>query len=168
VSANTTIQWTERSWSKFVALIRIGAPAQCWEWQAGCFTNGYGQFRVGRRKVRAHRAYYERIIGSVPSGLILRHSCDNRRCCNPTHLTPGTAAENARDRDGRGRGAKNGTSLPGERNPGSKVDLATVLEIRRRAAEGEAKRSIATAIGLSQSQVGNIVRGSSWRDGPWP
>ena len=29
--------------------------------------------------------------------LVLRHLCDNKPCCNPAHLLPGTASENVRD-----------------------------------------------------------------------
>lgn len=30
------------------------------------------------------------------------------------------------------------------------------------------ERSIAERFGMSQSQIGNIVRGNCWKDGPWP
>jgi hypothetical protein len=163
VMTDTSIEWTDATWDKFVALIAIGDPDACWEWTAGRFTNGYGQFRVGKRKVRAHRAYYERVVGPVPDGLILRHSCDNRPCCNPKHLIPGTHADNAADRESRGRGARNGTSLPGVCNPAAKLDPVRVAEALAMHAQGATLVAVARAFGISPSQAGNIVHGRSWR-----
>jgi hypothetical protein len=165
----TNIEWTDRVWSKFLANIEIGAPTDCWLWRAGRFSNGYGQFRVGARKVRAHRAYYERVVGPVPDGLILRHSCDNPLCCNPEHLDPGTHAENAQDREMRGRGVHITPSpQPGAGNPAAKLTASDVLRIRTMVARGDRQSAVAAQLGISQSQVGNIARGACWKEGPWP
>jgi hypothetical protein len=50
----------------------------------------------------AHRVVYEALVGPVPEGLELDHTCDNPPCCNPGHLEPVTHAENMR------RGKRNG------------------------------------------------------------
>lgn len=42
----------------------------------------------------------KRVDGDGPFVL---HTCDNPPCCNPAHLYRGTALDNARDRDTRGR-----------------------------------------------------------------
>lgn len=39
----------------------------------------------------------------VPSGLLVRHTCDNPPCCNPAHLITGTQAQNTADMMERGR-----------------------------------------------------------------
>jgi hypothetical protein len=41
--------------------------------------------------------------GPIPPGLYVCHRCDNPPRCEPTHLWLGTAADNAHDRDMKGR-----------------------------------------------------------------
>lgn len=70
----------------------------CW-WWTGAKTAGYGNFHVAavvpdnttkrqRRTVRSHRWLYERLFGPVAAGMELHHTCNNRSCVNPDHLTP--------------------------------------------------------------------------------
>ena len=156
----TGISWTDATWRRFLS--NVDRTAYCWRWTAGTFSNGYGQFRVGSRKVRAHRAAYERLVGPIPDGMRVCHRCDNRPCVNPDHLFLGTDLDNARDRDAKGRGRVRPARLTGASNPAAKLSTAEVFEIRR-AARHETQRSLAKRFGVSQSQIGNIVRGTSWR-----
>ncbi|WP_083543622.1 HNH endonuclease signature motif containing protein [Rhodococcus sp. 2G] len=68
----------------------------CWRWIARRDRDGYGQFRVNRRTVVAHRWAYEFLVGEIPEGLVLDHLCRERSCVNPFHLDPVTVAENVR------------------------------------------------------------------------
>lgn len=68
----------------------------CWLWAGTILPSGYGQFRVGLGRARAHRFAYELLVGEIPEGLTIDHLCRNIRCVNPDHLEPVTAAENVR------------------------------------------------------------------------
>ena len=83
----------------------------CHIWN-GALSWGYGVLgrrhgdRVGTH--RAHRYAYELFVGPIPEGLMVRHRCHNRRCCNPDHLELGTNRDNVQDnlRDGKPFGRK--------------------------------------------------------------
>jgi hypothetical protein len=72
------------------------ASSGCWEWQASCLKNGYGQVRFKWDMWLAHRLTYELLIGPIPEGLTIDHLCRNKPCCNPAHLEPVTQEENYR------------------------------------------------------------------------
>jgi hypothetical protein len=75
----------------------------CWLWQGNIHPDkGYGIMRRGGLTRRAHRFFYETLVGPVPDGLELDHLCRVRHCVNPDHLEPVTHAENLR----RGREAR--------------------------------------------------------------
>lgn len=80
----------------------VSTVAGCWEWQRGT-TKGYGAVLLGRQKWSLHRLMYTIYNGSIPDGLCVCHSCDNRLCCNPAHLWLGTKGDNTRDAEAKGR-----------------------------------------------------------------
>jgi hypothetical protein len=65
----------------------------CWLWLQGQLNNGYGACQ-GRT---AHKAAYETLVGPVPAGKVVRHTCDVKLCCNPAHLKIGTQVDNYYD-----------------------------------------------------------------------
>lgn len=75
----------------------------CWVWQGRISPQGYGLFRVKRKNVFAHRMVFERLVGPIPKGAMLLHSCDTPRCVCPAHLMPGTAKQNSDEMWSRGR-----------------------------------------------------------------
>lgn len=104
----------------------IRTDSECWEWQGYRMPSGYGQIGLEDRRVATtHRVSWEWANGTtVPSGLFVRHKCDNPPCINPNHLEIGTAAQNSQDAVDRGRQAR-GFSLPVTR-----LSDADVSEIR--------------------------------------
>lgn len=77
---------------------RVEKTDGCWIWKGT--TNGYGYGIIlmpGEIQVRAHRFSFERSIGPIPTGMVVRHTCDNPPCVRPEHLILGTKADNNRD-----------------------------------------------------------------------
>lgn len=78
----------------------------CWIWN-GTLSRGYGMVYIPQRNsnTSAHRLAWEVFNGaSIPDGLFVCHVCDVTQCINPAHLWLGTAFDNARDREKKGRG----------------------------------------------------------------
>jgi hypothetical protein len=81
----------------------------CLLWTGHRDPGGYGRMGVDHTTTRsAHRVAWEIAHGSIPEGMLVLHTCDNPRCCNPEHLKLGTHADNMRQKAerGRGKGAK--------------------------------------------------------------
>ena len=88
-----------RFWSK------VDKKNNCWEWTAALFAKtGYGQFALTSKKPEtAHRMSWMLTHGEIPNGLFVLHHCDNRLCCNPSHLFIGTHKDNMVDMSQKGR-----------------------------------------------------------------
>ncbi len=153
------IEWTDELKARFWSYVDRRGSDECWPWKAGLFKGGYGQFRLGKHKVKAHRCAYELSAGPIPIGLRALHRCDNRPCCNPAHLYAGTDKDNARDRVERGGQAR----LRGESNPQAKLTATEIEEVRALAAAGSVTyREIGARYGLHYNSVGRIVRRERW------
>ena len=163
-----------RFWSKVNRAAETGPSGDCWEWTGYHNAQGYGSFGIGSKVFRAHRVAFILENGPIPDGLHVLHTCDNPECVNPDHLWLGTNADNAKDRDNKGRqvtptGENHGThTMPestcrGEKNGIAKLTAVEVLEIRKRyATGGHSQRELAKAYSISQRQIGRVVRGEGW------
>jgi hypothetical protein len=125
-------------------------PDECWEWTAAT-RQGYGVFRLGDSTINAHRLAYELTNGIRPGesdAEHIRHHCHNRRCCNPAHLAPGTAADNIRD---------DATDYRTVLTPGD------VRELRDRYAEtGVTQSQLADEYSTSQQHISRAIRGEQY------
>jgi hypothetical protein len=83
---------------RFLSLIDAeGGPATCWPFLGSTMGAGYGQMPKNPVSRLAHRWTYSFFVGPIPKGKVVMHLCDNRKCCNPHHLSIGTQQENLSD-----------------------------------------------------------------------
>lgn len=68
----------------------------CWSWGAALSGN-YGQLSFNGKHDYTHRIAYILAYGEIPENLLVRHKCDNTKCCNPDHLELGTHRDNRLD-----------------------------------------------------------------------
>lgn len=136
----------------------VDRNGECWNWKKALFkTTGYGAFRTRRngliasKTVTAHRFAWRLTFGDIPVGLFVCHICDNRRCCNPSHLFIGTPADNVMDMAIKGRHHRGKTSQ-------SRALL--VMELRR---QGKSAAQIAERTGMDKSNVYYICKGQTFR-----
>jgi hypothetical protein len=133
-----------RFWSK------VERTNTCWVWRGCLFSKtGYGQFAVtSKQPETAHRFAWQVTNGEVPSGLVVRHKCDNRICCNPDHLEVGTHQDNTNDKMSRGRyvcGSLGRTASVAERNARSDMLKSAWQVARGRGATRPERRDFAHA-----------------------
>jgi len=84
---------------RFISKIII-SESGCWEWQSTLNKDGYGQFRVKDKFKLTHRFIYEYCHGEICPDLTIHHTCYNRKCANPAHLTQISLKENILDGNG--------------------------------------------------------------------
>lgn len=140
------------------------SKGECWDWQGSLGAGGYGStssFEFGTSK--AHRvAYMYANNTTLTSEQHVMHSCDNRKCCNPNHLSVGTHADNMKDMKEKGRrkgicvGADNGRAI---------VNQEQADEIRRIYAKGGiSQEKLGNRYGLTQTAVSAIILNKRFTD----
>jgi hypothetical protein len=144
---NQPIDISEHRKNLFYAKTRL--QGKCIEWVGTLKPNGYGCFHAPRM-FYAHRYSYIIHHGEIPSGLLVCHKCDNRKCVNPEHLFLGTAKDNTMDMIKKNR---YGQDL---------LDPSVIREIRSLYAQGTKRSEIAKQMGMQWINVNNIVQGKTY------
>jgi hypothetical protein len=142
-------------WNK----IEKRGPDDCWPWKGNYFKSGYGRATIDRKARLAHRFAWEYANGkNVPGDMFILHACDNKACCNPAHLRPGTRSENAQDALSRGQ------FCDGSRNSFAKLTEDEVFEIRRkRLVDGVKVLVLAGQYRVSGAVISAIALGQKWK-----
>lgn len=110
--------------------------------------SGYGQFNVYGKGIKAHRYMCELVNGPAPSPQHdAAHSCGNRRCVSPRHISWKTKTENQLDR------RLHGTKANGKRG---KLTYEQRLEIR--SLRGSVTQlELAQRYGVTRQCISNIM-----------
>jgi len=133
-----------------------GGPDSCWDWQGRRCGKGYGIANFHNRPIWASRLSWILHNGVPEKGLHVCHRCDRPPCCNPSHLFLGSAAENNKDKQTKGRHAF------GERAPGNILSYADVKEIRQALSSGQKGVRLAEKYGVSPVTISAIKVGRIW------
>jgi hypothetical protein len=115
-------------------------------------SDGYGVIKIGGREgkyYRVHRLIYAAVIGPIPRGLQVLHTCDNPGCYLPKHLFLGTHKDNMADMVHKGRQY----ITWGTRNGNSKLTSNDVQNIR---ADGATNKILTQKYGVSKSTISEI------------
>ena len=127
---------------------KIMKTETCWLWIACCGNEGYGQFWVNKKIIKAHRFAYELWIGKIPAGLCVRHKCDNPKCVRPEHLETGSHQDNMNDMIYRGRCH-------------SKLTKNDIIEIRVLSGFFN-QTELGKMYSISQTHISNILNNKRW------
>ena len=142
---------------KFWQCVDFGIGDDCWLWTGTKTDAGYGTVVFKGERTTAHRIAYKLTKGEIPNGLVLMHKCDNRPCCNPAHLKPGTQKQNLADMHAKGR--QGDCRNFGGKNGNTRITFEKCEEMRRLHNEQNiTQTALAKMFGLGQSHVSRIIR----------
>lgn len=132
-------------------------PDVCWEWTGYLSgSDGRGYFTIDKKRHLAHRYVFEMFNGPIPDKQVVRHKCNNPKCCNPEHLQLGTQGDNEEDKYTSDRWG---------------YTKEMVLQMRRYSKMGMSYRAIADRINkefdvqISFSGVGKVIREETRKKG---
>jgi len=126
----------------------------CWIWKGYIKKTGYGSFKINGISKQAHRVAWLLTNGEYPKHNAC-HTCDNRRCVNPSHLFDGTQSQNINDAVGKKRPIGGFFKR--------KLTMDTVREIREEYKNGESKYSIQKKYKLSASSTYEILANLTYK-----
>ena len=123
---------------------------------------GYTRLKRNGKHTRLHRYVYEQRYGEIPSGMIIRHICDNPSCCNIKHLIIGTKKDNVDDMFKRNRQCdyeKVSIQIRGSKNTQAKLKEDDVINIFK---SKFSYSTLASLYGVSKTTICNIKNGRFW------
>jgi len=129
----------------------------CLVW-AGATTRkerGYGMLSWNGERRLAHHLAYELANGSIPSGMVVMHTCDNSLCINPEHLTVGTQEDNIHDMFKKGRAR----IVRGPSHHKAKLTRQEQEDIARLLNNGVGTAALAAKYRVSRTTIRNIANG---------
>ena len=138
-----------------------GDENSCWNWTRAKQYSGYGRVNFnlgdGAKVHGAHRVSFILSGGNItPDKPHVLHSCDNKSCCNPKHLSCGSHSENIKQAHARGL-----LSKP-DKLSNKKLNINQVHEIRKRLSNGETRKSLCLEYSLSKSGMAHLATGRTW------
>ena len=133
-------------------LAKCVKDGECWRWTGGFTTNGYCQLlpKVWGTGYAHQWACHTWNKSPLPVGpeMCIKHSCDNKWCVNPEHLSYGTLAENREEMHARIPEAF-GRVIPTEEE---------IALLQKMVADNVPRREMMRRIGHSRAWIDRICR----------
>ena len=152
----------DRFWSK----VTILGYDDCWEWKAGGRGTGYGSIKVDGKAIDSHRMAWFLTYGELPK-LLVCHTCDNRLCCNPSHLFLGTYQDNYDDMVSKGRrpSPDEVALVRGEEHWNSALTEKDVIEIREKHKSGKyTTTELSNKYKVTTRTIRSVVARETWKN----
>jgi len=135
---------TESDLDRFLS--KIDFAGECWDWTAARDGQGYGNFWIKDRTVKAHRIACWLRHGPPPEGKpTVDHLCKNTSCVNPEHL----------------RWASHKEQVTFETNDYVKLDDDTVVEIIKRCLSREGVMKLSRELRIPHPTISFWVSGKN-------
>lgn len=141
----------ERFWEN------VEKKESCWEWNGNILKNGYGTISVNDKSTYVHRLSYLIHKGEIPKGLLVCHTCDNRKCVNPEHFFLGNHKENFAGMINKDRHCR------GKRSPNHKLNDEDIFKIRSLREEGKTYLEISKLFNVRPGSIRKIALRLSWK-----
>lgn len=143
--------------ARFFRHVNVGDQKSCWEWTGRLNVGGYGAFTYDGKNVVASRFAWELYNRRpIPKGMLVLHSCDNRKCVSPYHIRIGTHKDNTLD------------AIIRERHRGGgnyRLTIEQVEEIlRKHYFEGFSIRELGRLFSVNHVTILHIIHGRNWPD----
>ncbi len=141
-----------RFWEK----VDVKSDSECWNWNAGVVSSGYGVICIKYLNYCAHRISYYIHYKKDPGELLVCHECNNKLCVNPQHLFLGTQQDNVQHAFDTGIVIHKGNLHPNARFRDSHSH-----EIRK-LADTMSQGKIAKLFNVSPSAIWQILTRKTW------
>lgn len=151
------IQITDALRRRFWDRVEQGADDECWPWKAA-MRNGYGAIKHQKKVHSSHRLSYILTFGFPSEEMVIAHKCDNRACCNPSHLEAIPVGQN--NRDARSRVYHHVNRGEDAYNAVLTKHLVERIVEERKAGLGAVR--IARKLNLNRWLVRSVIQGKTW------
>lgn len=122
------------------------ASDECILWDGYIRKDGYGQITWEGKSRPLHQVAYILTKGEIPVGLDVMHSCNNKPCYNPNHLSAGTRSQTVKD------AIRDGLLLRPK-----KLSPREIQRIKERRAEGVFYKDLAKEFGVGYTTAYDAV-----------